>query len=458
MSTRWQRVLVLGALVAPTAVVAQPGVLPFVSEDPPPTAGDPDPTADCLAHYRVGSVEFDVGTPPHAAAPGDLLRVQGSVRNTNAYPIPEGRVLARVLRQDPRVASAHWHPIVDEEELTGTFDLPANGSQPLVFAWQVPAYAPAGLYRAEFFFLSGRGTVFSGIPTIPSIAGGSALFSVRDAGLPAALTFDRASVRLNGKPIALRSTPPALSPGEPVTVDAVLRGEGSFPIAARLHTAFYAWSNTDRSPPILEQTSEVAVRPGEHLAAPFRWDAPRPGTYELVLTATPQDAHVLPSVLKVRFAVTGNAPRVTFAGIGAYTANGDATVTTCAVNELRDAGTWSLTTQVTADGRPVGNFQSPATAESAATTRVQIPRSALRKALVIRAEARDDRGEIVDQTTLTYPAAALRGERASATGGPPAALTATASRRLILFAALALLGIGVLGALFWTMRQRRRTP
>lgn len=439
--------------------------LSTAAQAPGPTAADgvsPKALEDyftnqelCLGHYRFGSVTFDVThNGQRSVFPGETVRIQGFVRNTNEYPLPHGRILARILRQDARVAAEHWHPVVGEIELPGDYALPANGAKPFAFARRVPSRAPAGLYRVEFTYLAGQRFVFAGIPYVTNVTGGSVLFEVRDGGFPGAVTLDRGSVLLNGSPLALRATPPTLPATSPVTVEATLRAEEGIdaPMPVTVRSALYEWSDTDGEPPLLSRTQTVILKPGEPVALPFRWDTPRPGTYELILTAVPADHNILSSVLRVRFPVEGYVPRLLYAGIGSYDAKGNAVVVACATNGTNGDGTGRVAISAVTGAGSTASTSTATEGTDVTTAAILVPESTLASGLTIRAEARDAAEQVTDQSATRYTPTLLAGREETKTPVPVERAFVPTILSMTLALALALAGTLLVSVL----RHRRR--
>lgn len=430
---------------------------------PPPLYSHLEQVGECLSHYRYGSVSIALDDEETADAEpqltaGETLRLSGTLTNGNEYPLPAGRLLARILREDKQVARAHWHPVVAEVELKGDFDLPANGKKIFHHSWRVPTGAPPGAYRAEFSYLAGQRFPLAGVPYVPNLPGTDVSFSVRDTSRPTALTFDRASVRLNGTPLALRAVPPALTPGQPVRLEARLRADGPGKlIAAAVKTTLYEWSDTDPEPPLTDAATEVEISPGQSVPVPFTWTPEQPGVYEVVLTATPADSRVLPSLLKVRVPVRGNAPRILYAGPGGKTGTGDVVMASCVLNSTEGEGLGSFTTRVLAGEKTIAETTGE-TAGELATTLLTIPADELRGGFAVEMTARTADGRVTDTHRTSYESAILTGFV------PTRQKLITPARLRGQFAGPELLAAVVLGAVIAAVllvrdrRRRRRSP
>lgn len=403
---------------------------------------------ECLDRYRFGSVTFDFGQAyqERLYRPGQTVELAGLVHNSNDYPLPQGKIIARVLRYEPTVGARDWHPVVAEQVLTGDYSLAAQSSRAFTFAWPVPAAAPAGGYRVEFYYLVGGRYVLAGIPYTANFPGGVAGFSVQNADLARAITFDRSSVLLAGEPLALRAVPPTLNADAPITVAVKLTAEGPTSVPVTLTKTLYEWSDTDQDPPLSTDSTKTVVTSGKPLTVSFTWDAPQAGVYELVLSAQPDDPAVLPTLVKVRFPVFGNTPRVIYAGVGAIE-GGAATITTCVVNGTTGEGTGTVKTTVRAGEAVVAETTGQTEAGGLSTTNVQVPLAQLAGVSTVDVEAADEQGRVTDRHTVTYGAGVLAA----------AAAEDSTQRGLVMAAVvIGLLVVALIGA--WLMRRRNATP
>ena len=387
----------------PLSVLAQENADPSAQADQ--FAGYLSSRSECLTEYKYGSVLFDFGEEifNQAHTAGQKLIITGNLVNTNAYPLPEGRIYAHVLRQDETVAGDNWHPVVDTFEVPGDFSLTAGGEKTFTATWAIPSGAPSGLYRVEFFYLAGNRYVFSGLPYAPNASTGAVLFSVSSNSNTSYPEFDRSSVTLQNNPITLRSVPPTLNTDGPVSISATLKAIGDTPIQGTLTTSLYSWSITDNAPPVTTSSREITLDPISLLPVSFTWDQPQPGAYELLLTFTPNNPALLSSILKFRFPVEGNVPRLIFSGVTG-TEGENAVITTCTVNASKGQGSGSVSTTIYSNGVSVGSVSGITDAEALSTTKTLVSLSDLKNGFSALAQTYDHLGNLVDSNATTYTA------------------------------------------------------
>lgn len=368
---------------------------------------------ECFKGYHFGSVEFNFDEDYNSGSypAGAKIAIKGTITNKNDYPFSGGVIFARLLRHDDNVADDNWHPIVLEQDLPGKYDLPKQGTLPFKFDWQVPDEAPAGIYRLELSYFAGKRYVISGIPYVANFPGGSTIFSITNDKQPNYAYFDISTIRLNNTPYHLRSVPPTFKPGQPLKANADLKVSSKQPVALTLHSALYAWSDTDHSPPVWERTSHISVAPGQTFPAQMLWDKPAAGAYELVMKATPDDSDILPSMVKIRFPIEGNVPRVIYSGIGGIE-NGEAIITTCTVNGTYDDPLSVREGQVStviksASGEVLGTATTSTTTNRLMSSSATVPLSKIGRALAVSVVAKDDMNTVTDSNVTSYPSTML---------------------------------------------------
>lgn len=395
-------------LVTPLAVVAQtPTFDPsLLSEDSALLKTFTERDA-CFSAYEYGGVHFELGETDHLGifAPQATVAIKGKVVNDKDYVLPQGRIIVRVLKHDEKFAPKNWHTYVADTVLDGDYGLAAKGSRDFSFDWKIPGLAPVGTYQLDFFYLAGNRYVMSGIPYVANMPGKSLLFDVMDAGSSVAAAFDRNSIELSGNPLELRAVPPTLPADQSVTATVPLLNEAKETTPIKISKALYKWSDSDMEDPLVKTEAILNVAAGDIVPVTFEWPKPAPGVYELVLNAEPLSGEALPSVIKIRFGIEGNMPRIIFAGITS-TDKDKATITTCTVNGTFTAQKpGSVATTVSVNGQPIKQTQKDVTDTSLLfTSKLEIQSSELTRGRVtVLAEAKNENGEVTDSHAMEYP-------------------------------------------------------
>jgi hypothetical protein len=374
----------------------------------------------CLDYYHFGSVQIAADSHADRYQPGDTVHVEGDIINQNEYPLPDGMVTVRVHREDASVAGRDWHPIVAEMTVPGTYSIPSRGRTRFAFDWTIPKRAPGGSYFIEFSYLAGGRYVMGGIPYIANFPAGSAHFAVEEGDRPLSVMFDRSSVVLNGEPLSLRSVPPSFDPGQPITVEAQLNTQAATEIPASIRVSLHEWSDMDMEAPLIDEITDVTLKPGEPLTVPLAWIDAKPGVYELVLSAIPLEPDGLPSVLKVRFPINGDVPRLIYAGVGKIDeAAGEVTITTCTLNGTAGGkGIGSVDVTLTSDDREI-ETRNGEVAPILSALNFTVPLSSLGGSIEVAAVIKDPDGTVTDRHQMRYATDTLESGLREAAPPPP---------------------------------------
>lgn len=414
----------------------------------------------CLTEYQFGSVfvSFDRTAARERVAAGDRLSINGVVENTNSYPLPSGRLIARVLRHDTGVADDNWHPVIEELDVPGDFDLLANGKKNFDFIWPVPTGAPSGVYRVEFSFLAGGRYSMGGLPFVPNFTAGSRLFLVENRGEAQYVEFDRSSVELNDAPYALRSVPPVFLPGQPLVITADVVNPSVTQQVVTVSSELHEWSDTDREDPVIANSQQLTLAPGATETLSFTWDAPTSGVYELVQDVTPAKTDVMPSLLKVRFPVQGVTPRIMFSGV-TDTSDNEVDVTTCVINGTSGEGGGSFTTEIKSGDATLATIEESVIAGAISTGKGHVTVDSGNEDLTLVMTARDSEGNITDSHTVSYDGTLLPmllGNLAQASGDTEDQMASTEQPQTrLLIMALGVIAVVVIVAIIVLMVRGR---
>lgn len=359
--------------------------------------------ADCLSHYRFGSVHFLINAPSQhqTLSPGDDLLIQGTVQNTNDYLLTQGRILIRILREGNNNVAQNWHPYLTEFWLPDDYQISAGETKPFDTTWRLPARSPQGTYRVELFFLAGQRYVMAGIPYAPAAAGATFVFQVLDGGQPAAVSFNRDSVLLAGAAFPLRAVPNSYPAAAPLSINVNLEAEAPATVPVRLRTALYTWSDSDQGQPLQETIETKLVVPGTPLPLSWPWPSPQPGVHELVIQATPYDSSILPSLIKIRFPIAGHTPRIIFSGVAGFVDN-NAIVATCVVNGTFGPGQGHTQTHIQQGNTIIAQAATAVAGDDLTTTLIRLPISNLAQPITVQALATDANGQVTDQHAVEY--------------------------------------------------------
>jgi hypothetical protein len=108
-------------------------------------------------------VQVDVTPGVASAVSGVPITFNGTIKNANPYPIVDGSVYVKILRQRGNgEKDANGPDVVDQFYAADNLTIPANGEIPISINWNIPSYAVSGEYKIATFFgmLSDRSLIW----------------------------------------------------------------------------------------------------------------------------------------------------------------------------------------------------------------------------------------------------------------------------------------------------------
>jgi hypothetical protein len=381
----------------------------------------------CFAYYNYGSVEVMLPAEASFSVPaGTSFQIKGKLKNTNDFVLPDVRLLARVYQKVPAWEEQNWHAeIVTEDVPLSSPILKPGAEQEFIYSFRAPAQAAAGEYFVEFYVQVAKRFSFNGLPFVPAMAAARVPFTITNPRPGVVAQWQRDEVKFNGKRITLRSVPPAVKPGEQVTISAPLSlVKASAPLNGEVQISLYNWSAADGAAPLLQKKERLQLAPASKrkitFALPESAVGMGAGVYELVFAFLPHNKEIPPSRLPVRFAVQpGHAPRLIFAGV-VDRDDHEILISTCLVNGVMGEGKGKVTLVVSQGDKVLPGVIVTERNELLGKRTVEVgpemtglfmrvpaaPSDSLRN-LSVKVIARNEKGEIADQHEIIYPSLPL---------------------------------------------------
>jgi uncharacterized repeat protein (TIGR02543 family) len=171
----------------------------------------------CFDYYTFNSITADITSSTNDAVSGTSMDFYGTLTNKNPYPIVEGTLYVKVFKSTGPEKNPNGPDVVDQFIAVDNINIPANGSVPVSFTWQVPAYAVSGDYRLATFFTSDKKFNLLGLSFTDDIVGNEYLFTI-SGEQDEYIMFDKSSVVINDNPYYFAAYPPRIEPEKPANV------------------------------------------------------------------------------------------------------------------------------------------------------------------------------------------------------------------------------------------------
>ncbi|PIR82820.1 hypothetical protein COU20_00635 [Candidatus Kaiserbacteria bacterium CG10_big_fil_rev_8_21_14_0_10_59_10] len=271
----------------------------------------------CFDYYTFGSVQVHATANVSTAVSGTPVTFVGEIVNDNPYPIVDGALYVKIfrMRDEPDAVAANGPDVVDQFFVRDNIALPAHGTLPIVFSWDIPSFAQSGEYAAAAFFTTSKKYNLLGLSFTDDVVGNQMPFLVMGER-NTTVKFDKDSVRVNGNAYLFAAFPPRADSSSPVVITASVRndtGEGAtVPVTWRL----YQWDAQRNENLIDTFQTTVTVPAGGSAPVSFVADDVQYPVYLAIGTVQWRNTE---SIINVRFVREGvDRTRINFPGITSF--------------------------------------------------------------------------------------------------------------------------------------------
>ncbi len=298
---------------APLASAQAAPLSASVQENVAPPSG----AVDCFAYYRFGSVHVQADSSVATAVSGTPITFTGAIKNDNPYPIVDGALYIKVfrLKNNSGAKDPNGPDVVDQFFVRGGINLPANGSLPIAFTWDIPSYASSGDYKIATFFTTSKKYNLLGLSFTDDVVGNTVSFSV-SGEQEKTVAFDKSAVKVAGNAYYFAAFPPRAGKSAPVPVEAVIRNATAQKVLVPVSWKLYTWDAGQPSNLVAESDTQVSVPAGGAATVSYVATDARYPVYLLIGTVGWGNTQ---SIINVRFVRQGmDRTRINFPGVTAF--------------------------------------------------------------------------------------------------------------------------------------------
>jgi len=360
---------------------------------------------NCFDYYHFGSIEINLTPKKTFYQPGEIVKVEGVIKNTNNYPIVQGSLLAQIWRENlENPGSGNY--LVDEFFALKNIYLAPGGAKDVQFEWLIPAGISAGKYFLTTHFLVAEKLNLSGLSFVEGVYGGITDFTIKEGGGTSEVFFDKSKVFFNGEPYPFRSFIPQVSSEKGIKIDFVLKNLSQYSQEVEISKKLFRWDNLVAEQLQKEEKEKVKIAPKSTKSFSLFFSNLPPDVY--ILEATAKNAGSK-SILKTRFVVQGKNPpaRINFFGPGSFPLKkGEQNYIFTCFHSVLDGGIFKgkvVTTLRDETGQPITSleYSGEITPQIMATKKDFQPEKDYYK---VNAETTifDQNGKIVDKVNLVY--------------------------------------------------------
>lgn len=347
------------------------------AEAPLKPVADAGRTNSCLQYFTPDSVHVTLEPNLESTVSGVPLTFNGTIENTNDYPVVDGRLFVKVFRV-PETGGENGPHVVDQFVARDNLNIPAQSTIPITFAWHVPSYATSGQYRLATHFIVADNFSVLGNPASDHITGETVPFAI-SGEQPSMTAIDRETITVNGEAYVAQAAPPVVAARDSIEVMATVANVGQVADSGATITWRLYEGEIPREEHLLtSEEKSLRIRAGERTRISFSTSRASHPQYLIVGELTWRDTK---SIINIRIAREGLSERsVAFAGSDTFpiTAEDEVTLFAC-LQQIGNAptpdGAMVHITMRDADGRIVHEHRSAAASEQNSVVATQfVPR------------------------------------------------------------------------------------
>ncbi|MEK7609985.1 MAG: hypothetical protein AAB470_02605 [Patescibacteria group bacterium] len=271
-------------------------------------------TANCFDYYHFGSVQTDFITRNSNVTPGSDIEFSGTITNNNDYPVVDGSLYIKILKERSKVKEANGPDVVDQFVAKEHLTLAAHASIRVSFLYHISSNARAGNYRIVSFFITDQKFNLLGLSFTDDVVGN--IFDFQIGGKDSSVYFDKSSVIINSKSYFFAVPPPRIADADSVAVSAKVTNTTSKDETVDVIWKLYRWDSINPENLIHTIPASVTVKAGSTATVRLTIPDKEFPVYYLVAELSYKD---IKSFLNIRFVRSGvDRVRLNFPSITSF--------------------------------------------------------------------------------------------------------------------------------------------
>ncbi len=290
----------------------------------------PTDTVNCFDYYTFQSVKVNLSASSRNMVSGMEADFFGDIVNENPYPLVNGTLYIKVMRSTGSEKNINGPDVVDQFKAMENINIPANGSVPASFKWQIPAYTQTGNYRIVTYFTTDNKFNLSGLSFTDDVTGNSFDFSIK--GEDTGVYFDKSKVTINNEQFYFAASPPRIDKDAEGNIKTTVKNTTKETQQAEITWKIYKWDAMDPSNLIKTDKQTITINPNSETDLSIQVTDTNYPVYYIVGELTNRNTK---SVVGIRFVREGvDRVRLNFPSITTYPLSKDQpnTMFTCLHN------------------------------------------------------------------------------------------------------------------------------
>ncbi len=137
--------------------------------------------ANCSDYYKLTNLKIDIQPRLINSVNGTVANFSGSIKNTNNYPIVNGKFYVKIIKENPSKnnPSGGAIEVVDAYIVKENINIKPQGEIDVDFTWKIPAFAMSGNYKVLTYFISSDKFNIAGLSFTDNVAGDITSFKIK---------------------------------------------------------------------------------------------------------------------------------------------------------------------------------------------------------------------------------------------------------------------------------------
>lgn len=251
---------------------------------------------NCFDYYHFQSVQTTINASASNIDAGTIINFSGTINNQNDYPIVSGTLYVKIFKSKFPFSRSNGPEVVDQFVAKDNITIPAKGTVPVSFLWQVPSSLISGTYQIATFFVVDKKFNLLGLSFTDDIIGNTSDFRVQ--GQSSNVQFDKASVTIDNAPYYFAAFSPQKLSKDPAVISAKIDNTTNEDQTVKIDWNLYRWDSIDPANFIRTISKEVTIKAKSSKTIETTVNEADAPVYYLIATLNYKDSK---SILNIRF-------------------------------------------------------------------------------------------------------------------------------------------------------------
>jgi len=216
----------------------------------------------CFDYYSFGSIKTEIISSTGNISAGSDLNLTFNLKNENPYPVINGALYVKIMRDRPEGQTINAPAIVDQFFVKEGITMDANATTTFDYSWNIPGFSISGNYKIASYFVTDYKYNLSGLSFTDDVVGSYYDFKV-NSERATNVEFDKDSVKINGDDYRFAAFPPQFEKNEFVEITADIVNETEYDEIVEYKWTTYAWDALKKENIVSEEITTVFVGTGE---------------------------------------------------------------------------------------------------------------------------------------------------------------------------------------------------